>query len=107
MIGNKKYIFRLKKKHTEGQLVSGPARQRALAPAQSCTVNSTHTYLVPELCAVEAGVHVFRVADRRGSTKRGESRPAVHAARAHADGRVKLVPVHLSRREKPRDRQGR
>ena len=51
--------------------------------------------LEPEPCAVEAGVNIFRVADRGGSTERGQCRPSVYTACPNADRCIKLVPAHL------------
>lgn len=53
--------------------------------------------LESQLCAVKPSVDILRVADRRGSAERGQSRPAVYTARANANRCIKLVPVHLLR----------
>lgn len=52
-------------------------------------------YLVSELSHLEAGVHVFGVADSGNTAKRLHRRSAVQRARSHAYRAVESVLVHL------------
>lgn len=56
--------------------------------------NKTHP--VPQLCHLEARVHVLRVTNSCHTTEGLQSCSAVNAARAHAHGRMESVLIYLS-----------